>query len=101
MKLEVLLHLLDIGDEPRLKSEQVANELRHPPDKWMSVQPHQLRRKVGRNGLRHKRRSRMQTIDNRELYDLNALCTHYDATFTVFTHTIYSYSFTVQFTVIF
>ena len=77
MKTKLLLHLFNIGDEPRLKSEQVADKLCNPPDKRMSVQPHEAWRKVGRDRLRHVWRPGMQTVDDRHLNHLNALSAHY------------------------
>jgi len=73
LEAKLALHLLDIGDEPRLESEQVADELRDPPDKRVSVQPQQPRRQVGGDRLRHERRSRVKTVDDRQLDHLNVL----------------------------
>ena len=78
MKAELMFHLFNVGDEPRLKSEQVTDELWDPPNKRMSVQPHQTRCKVGWDGLRHVRRSWVETVDNRQLNNLHLVCASYN-----------------------
>lgn len=59
--------------KPSLRSDQIFDELRNPPDRGVSVQPVQTLSQILWDSQRQVRRTWMETIHNRQLNHLHGL----------------------------
>lgn len=65
--------LLDLLLQPSLRSDQVLDELRHPPDGGVAMETLQTWRQVLRNGQRQVGGSWVQAVHYGQLYNLDVL----------------------------
>lgn len=65
--------LLDLLLQPSLRSHQVLDKLRHPPDGGVAVETLQTRSQVLRDGQRQVGGSRVQAVHYGQLHNLDVL----------------------------